>query len=62
MRNRAVGREMNTSRLANVVTPDLPSVNPVMMNAASAGPSKPGSCVVLDPGAVRTPDSARGIQ
>ena len=52
MRNRDVGREMNTSRLANAVTPDLPSVNPVMMNAASAGPSNPGSCVVLDPGAV----------
>lgn len=50
------------NRLANATTPALPSVNPVTMNADSAGPGNPGSCVVLDPGAVRTPASASGIQ
>ena len=62
MNNRHAGREMSTSRLANATAPALSSVNPVMMNAASAGPSNPGSCVVLDQGAVRTPASASGIQ
>jgi len=36
MRNRDVGRETSTSLLANAMTPDLRSFNPVMMNAASA--------------------------